>query len=344
LYNEIIFSFFNKKVFPRSPNYSSKMKRNTLLGCLFLLFSNHLRAQDYTPIDFSAQSVWYIEAVDIDPVTNLPQYFHHIFSQFDGDTVLGNKNYHKYYYQIRSVFNPVNLEFAYLGGIREDGRQVYFIHRDSSAEILLYDFDHMAVGDTLLWWHCSSDPSVFCDVKQISTVVLLDGSTRKRYRYDVTTINPPMPATYREIVEGIGSTYGLVPAFQYQQNNVYDGGAYLRRYCKNHVELYGSLGSQLPPEDNPCYTFVGLMDVPGQLHGVELMPNPFEEHLMLQASEGGGEYRVYVQDVLGKTVSEQTLTLAGAPQTLEIPALPPGLYILSVWQEGKRAVFRVVRQ
>ena len=85
------------------------------------------------------------------------------------------------------------------------------------------------------------------------------------------------------------------------------------------------------------------------LPALTVSPNPTPDgYLRLQVSEASasGLYRVAVSNVLGASLLSQALRLSpAAPATLDLRALPAGLYLLHLTDaQGQTAVRRVVRQ
>jgi len=136
-----------------------------------------------------------------------------------GDTVINNLSYSLlytgWYPYSPDVIPPEIAETEFVGLIREEDKRVYFTQKnvfddalDVADEEVLYDFN-LNVGDTIT--HCFNHPveGLFAVVQNIDSIQILDGSYRKRYEmwsYE----NLPSPWSTYEIIEGIGSSNGLL--------------------------------------------------------------------------------------------------------------------------------------
>lgn len=136
-----------------------------------------------------------------------------------------------------------------VGGIREENQRVYFLPKDSSQEVVLYDFT-LQVGDSVrILDPSSSFPQAW--LTAIDTVSVL-GTLRRRFTFSLTKTPQPIPfSVTATIIEGIGRADGdlLLP---YSSNYYYVpiGGSItttLLGFCHNNVLEYGSLDcSQFP--------------------------------------------------------------------------------------------------
>ena len=192
------------------------MKRIIGVLSLILLFSISIGAQNYVPFP-TDNAQWNVHckpsSYDIDlPPAYVKSYI------MTGDTILDAKVYKKIYLK-----SEVNNQLKYLGGLREENKRIYYNSEFSFAgyrmnakplsnelkncikqqvqittnEVLLYDFNKSAVGDTLY--------SAYYKGKILAVdSVLIQNTYRKRY----TVPTSYLTLGYYDVdyvIEGIGS-------------------------------------------------------------------------------------------------------------------------------------------
>ena len=196
------------------------MKRIIVLF-VFVCFAKIDIAQVYQP--FPTDSASWIERSQ---QWNIPWMDQQDYEYFlDGDTVLLGLNYHKLFktklesdYQLFGS-GPFVLYAGpymtdtnkYIGAIREDGlKRIYFFPDTATitAEQLLYDFN-LNVGDTLPYSYNNS--SYFLGQNYVSQIdsILLGSVYHKRFQISSYAGYPD----YVSIIEGVGSTFGLLEMF-----------------------------------------------------------------------------------------------------------------------------------
>jgi hypothetical protein len=178
---------------------------------LVILFSVSLRlfAQTnvYHPFPDS-NAIWNQESVYLvqnTPVSEPQKFF------YSGDTVIATFTYKRVlttgyrYYLIPSngccyYYNQPH------GFIRQDSTQKKIYYFDSK-DTLLYDFD-LKVGDTLPPTY-TNNPSIGNYVSSIDSILI--GSTyRKQFHISVLGSTSVVDSNYVQLIEGIGSTFGLL--------------------------------------------------------------------------------------------------------------------------------------
>ena len=153
-----------------------------------------------------------------------------------GDTIINWENYQKIYIPYVQILYTGSCTYSlpngYKGGIREDTtlKKVFFVHPNDTSEYLLYDFN-LQVGDTLKGY---LEP----DAYQPDTIILIDSvlvgeSYRKRWFVN----------SYYNIyiIEGIGSTYGLIDPSPVGVIDANDNE--LTCYSENGISLYSITSS-----------------------------------------------------------------------------------------------------
>jgi hypothetical protein len=147
-----------------------------------------------------------------------------------GDTTINSVTYHKLttpYIQAVMLGTCTANYAGYKGAFRNDvaNKKVFYVPPSNSIEQLLYDFT-MQVGDTVKGFlETFTFPS---DIVNSIDSVLVGSNYRKRWNID--------PCYYVSIIEGIGSTYGLVqpsPGCFVDQANYW-----LTCFSQNNFTLY----------------------------------------------------------------------------------------------------------
>jgi hypothetical protein len=226
------------------------MKKNYLLFVCCLLI-HYLGAQTIEKSS-NANNVLlanYIPFPDSNAVWNFRQQLHCLQGggnywtnytyTYNGDTLINGNYYHQlvvpYYYAYITggtcLGGPaVSQPGQYIGAIRQDTlqRKVYFVEKLAQTETLLYDFN-LQVGDTVKGYLASTnipDQVIAIDSIQINSL------WHRRWLINM------MYNIY--IIEGIGSTYGLVrPSAGSLSDSFY---YYLDCFKLNGTTLYPTVG------------------------------------------------------------------------------------------------------
>ncbi len=298
------------------------MKRITIL-LVFVCFAKINVAQLYQPFPTDS-AVWR----QLSQQWDFPWMDQQDYSYFlNGDTLISGNIYHKVYKTIlESHYQSTGGPWAiyagpymtdtnqYVGGIREDGfKHIYFLSDTaiSSFEILLYDFN-LSVGDTLAYSYNNS--SYFLGSNFVSAIdsVMVGTMFHKQFHVSSTAGYPD----YVSIIEGIGSTFGLlemlIDPFEWSDNLVcyVDSGA--------TVYSNGWIASCVLPSP------VGLYEYSDETP-ISIFPNPTKGIINLKTAFSE-KTQIEIFDVLGKRVykSEQ----APFEFTIDLSEQPKGVYFL----------------
>ena len=201
--------------------------RKLLLICIILLPAL-IKAQQYVP--FPDSNVSWSEFYYGQAGPNL-KYTYFI----QGDTNINSQLYHKIY------SNDSSSTFFYIGGLRKYNKKIYFIDKNCSHDILLYDFN-LTIGDSIKssCILCDTTLSLYMKVVTIDSVLLPDMTYRKRINFDWGSIY--------SWIEGIGSIFGLL----YPENNCSTCICWTELVCFKHNDTTLYLH-----EDNvSCFDYV----------------------------------------------------------------------------------------
>lgn len=308
--------------------------KNYLLSLIFVLFFCNAKAQTnvYHPFpDSSANWNFTVQNVCWGILGN-SLYQHQMSIELGPDTIINLTTYHSLHIPAYIVnagpncFNPPPgnyiLPGKYVGAIRNDhnAKRTYIIPEQSSIEQLLYDFNWQ-VGDTITGY-LDSPIAAFEDTVISIDSVLVGSSYRKRWFID------PYYQVY--LIEGIGSTYGLInpiPA------GISDNDDYvLNCYNQDNVPLYPSGSSGCPV----------LTDIEEQAeHEMQLVvyPNPAEDFLYLQLPFDcmNQILEVSISGIDGKKFFQQfVMATQKSIVDITLPDLKSGMYQVQVVSAEKQ--------
>ncbi|MCB0397468.1 MAG: T9SS type A sorting domain-containing protein [Flavobacteriales bacterium] len=241
----------------------------------------------------------------------------------DGDTTIGSTIYKKIYrtgsdkdYVSGPATCPqgctntpayVYYENIYQAAIRQDinMKQVFAVNPGQNTETLIYDFNVM-VGDTFI----PGSDNVVAEIDSVLTNL----GYRKRY-----WLSQGAASKYVAVIEGIGSTYGLltelVPPFETTWM--------LNCYVEQDSTIY-------PDGTLPCDIPTSLTDLHAAEVSLNVFPNPFDKATTIRSSVACSSYRIY--SLAGELVRRQE-GLSDTNLTIERGSLPTGMYFIEVMSE-----------
>ena len=230
-----------------------------------------------------------------------------------GDILKGSYTYHKIYntsqyFQYNGIA-PAGTGFY--AGIRQDtvARKVYcFVYGTGTNDTLLYDFN-LHVGDTLPKSYVNGG-TFNNHVSSIDSIII--GTTYRR-QYHISSTNPP-DSNYVQLIEGIGSTFGitsyLAPPFE--------GGYILNCFTQNDVTQYTN-----PMASSNCNLTMGVKTINRQLT-FQIYPNPAANSFQVSISGNSTIKEITVYDMLGNIVLNPTKT------NIDVSSLANGVYFINL--------------
>lgn len=224
-----------------------------------------------------------------------------------------------------SIFQGTN----YCGCFRNDSlnRKVYFLPADSTNEKLLYDFS-LHTGDTVqAWWNNYYSPMMNTILIEAEDSVLIGSIYRRRLGLT------PTGSGTGYLIEGIGSTFGLLNPVEYFENY-----GNLDCFSINNQTMY-------PDSSTNCE----LIDKTTALHSEDsfsLYPNPAHD-LMSILTKG----------VQNKTISCEIMNYTGALLSsfefipgnkaihqIDLSNYSPGVYFIFLKTEKSFQVRKFIRE
>lgn len=229
-----------------------------------------------------------------------------------GDTVIATKLYSKIYRLINDTcLNISNAE--YFGAIREEDKQIFALTTyHGETEILLYDFS-IEEGDTIY----SNAPEGYMSnpvvISNIDSILLLDGSTRKRY-----WINGSLDEFW---IEGIGSQGGLFTPITDLITNYFE--PHLSCFKQNESTTYLNNFSC-----NKCFCTLQtpVHQIEENNNFLDVYPNPAATNINIDFEFNNGLSEINLFNSIGNSIDLRMTN--SFPIQMNIENLPVGIYLI----------------
>jgi hypothetical protein len=294
------------------------MKMKLLLFALSIQFGTLLTLFQQSRFPIQPTSVWRIN-YEVMSYGSLHHTGDEIFRYFvDGDTTINSKTYYKLYKSGTAYYDPIfYYDHAYVGGIRDDINIFYYLEKNHSMEVVLYDFD-IITGDTV---RTSVETGMV-----VKSVELLENG-RKKINIIKTDFQQGKCLNWSNsfFIEGIGSMGGLF--FVNPCNHVGFRENYLVCYTENGQLVYQS---SLSPKNCDIGTPIRLTNQ--ETADIRLYPTPAKDYLIIEWSEASFQFgSVEVYDILGKKVSNfKIIKTSQCTINLTFDKLHNGIYLLKL--------------
>jgi hypothetical protein len=233
--------------------------------------------------------------------------------QISDDTVINSQVYHKLSIPfIQHNFTDLCSEVVgYQGAVRQDTsiKKVFIVLSTDTIEQLLYDFN-MQVGDTVRG--ILNNNLLDDEIVQSIDSILVGNNYRKRWN-----INPYYNIS---LIEGIGSTYGLIKS---SPGNIVDQPDYsLTCFSQNGFTLY-------PDTFTNCEIINGVKNISSSLFETSIAPNPFHNSASLKINSVTEMVTMRIYSPIGLLVREDKV-LNGEKYILKRGELRNGIYFLQL--------------
>lgn len=245
---------------------------------VFFVFFNQIicSAQTYVPFPDS-NAIW-------------RQYHHHYDSGINGlvchefqdyikgDTIINGITYKNVWSKGYFGLPVVNCNMYHGHGpklaYREINKQIFYILYPDTSEFILYDFN-LNLGDTCIYPEFYGFPGNYRIITLIDSI-LINGTFRRRYLLSDTTLwlPPLLDSNYVAIIEGIGSTYGLLPDLMPNWQEKYD-----------ELVCFHQDGIDYMVSGSPCNYLDDSEIVPPEKK-VNIYPNPAGDAIYIEDFEG----------------------------------------------------------
>jgi len=293
-------------------------------------FKGNAQTSTYHPfLDSSASWNYTYQAVCWAPPMNT-LYYHHLTIQIGNDTSINSTTYHTF--QIPAIvvnagtscLVPGNyvLPGKYGGAFRNDhpNKKVYYVPEGDSVEQLMYDFN-LNVGDSLKGYlfPCDSGFS-YCDTVISMDSVLVGNSYRKKWFVD--------QPYFVDLIEGIGSTYGLIEQVYPGFADLYDIS--LKCFRQNNQTLY-------PDTLNTCVVLTSLENISTFNEDIIIYPNPSSGNINIDISKAPSLVSWQLWNLNGQLILQEKTT---TESKIETGPLQPGVYLLQATLKDGRKLYK----
>jgi len=284
---------------------------------VILFIATTTQAQKYVPFPKHG-AVWGLDNWDDDGTHEVTHYTYYINQK--GDTTIDGLNY-------QLIFNANMMVNT---AIREDSsKHIYLYDFKLKKDTLLYDFN-LKLNDTLPNTYINFQGSDK-DTNYVASIdsVLLGGQYHKRYGICNTSFNFK---PYVFLIEGIGSTYGLVSNLV----PVIAHGTKLSCFSIDSISIY-------PDANSNCYNKIASVSENHKPNPqFKIFPNPTSGKFTIQTQSIFDEGNICVRDVLGRILLQEKLQSPN--QTLNISDQPKGLYFIDIKIGNQSATQKLILQ
>jgi len=253
-----------------------------------------------------------------------------IVVSYGADVTIGNKTYHKLF--CSGVRLTVNLSGTwptqYYSTINNDlyaiirhdtsDSKVYLLK--DTTEYLLYDFKSLETG--------AYYPKTYNNLYEDSLVVIsTDSLVLNNRTHRVWNLANRYNGIYNDsafvrIIEGIGSSFGVVGKFRWDKN---ESGDFLNCFNSDSTGIY-------PDSLLVCDRTFGVEEYK-RFNKIRVFPNPAARYLTIQAENISHRIEVSLFDLSGRLLISNSLT--SQIYCFDINHLEDGLYILVFRSEGQ---------
>ncbi|MGZ3903683.1 MAG: T9SS type A sorting domain-containing protein [Bacteroidia bacterium] len=285
------------------------MLKTYLTVFLFLILTNvYSQTSKYFPFPDS-NAVW------CDSICGTQS---HIIS---GDIIIGSKTYHKlitnaHYYQIQNGLCDTTaggyMNF-YEGAFRQDtsARKVYFLSAGDTTETLLCDFT-LNVGDTVRTYNTLA----YCPNSVVTSIdsVLIGLQYRKQWN-----VFMPCYAIYHaKIIEGIGSTFGLLD----QRTPAGSFKTFGKLFCfsQDNKTLYPNYSAT-----SGCNPINDIIDH-FRFENLLILPNPTSNQFSVETNTNE-KLKLDLCDINGRNVLSVT---TNNKSSIDVSSLSEGVYSITI--------------
>ena len=248
----------------------------------------------------------------------------------NSDTMINSGDYHKLFKSGIFYFDePYYYSHVYAGALRDSENKFYFIKKEETSEILLFDFN-LKLGDTIR--------SEIGKGRIVNKVDTLPNGRRRFYSFpSICGGCCPVPV----LIEGIGHFGGLLE----------DPPCNHIGFHQNKLLCYSENGNIIyQKEKNPgynCDLSVSAPDIPKNNISLNIYPVPAKDLITIECSDIKFDiadvkiYNVQGIEILSKKVNNIRATHR---INLDVSGLEKGIYVLKIGNENSYLTQRLVKE
>jgi hypothetical protein len=207
--------------------------------------------------------------------------------------------------------------------MRNIGTLYYFLDKDSTEEVLVYDLSKTNIGDSLptgLFFGID-----YLIIEDTSLQVMEDGSIRHTFNLDFQG-GPGVNAPYR-FYEGIGYSNGIIP-HELFENQYYNGGVSFETFCLNGNLVLDNGAIFYPALE--CGFTVGTKELSLEKELIKIFPNPVvkgrQVSIKLNQTFANCNPILTIYNSFGQELYSKGIPNSLEEQALDLSLLNPGIY------------------
>jgi hypothetical protein len=285
-----------------------------IIGLIFcILNAVLLQAQNASRFPINPSAKWYITNITFAPQDDNEKILekHEFF--INSDTLINSLNYYKLYKSGVAYYDtPFYFESIYVGAIRDVDNKFYFIEKNETTEVLLFDYN-LKMGDTI---HSKTGKNY--------VVNLIDTLPDGRRRFWSLPNACGGCCTTISLIEGIGHSGGIIEDPPCEHIGFY--GYYLNCFLIDGELIYQNDMSLVN-----CENFYSSLDNLKENGKIVIYPVPASKILTIEfsdLSETSAEIDIF--DIAGSTVLSKIIHPNLNKIELNIQSLKKGVYVIRI--------------
>lgn len=294
------------------------MKISVFIGFLYFIHFASLPAQTRYPINPS--SVWRVNYRIMEYSADNRVGDETINFYIEGDTFINAALYFKLFKSGIAYYDDLfHFDHVYVCAIRDENNKIFYVDKDNTSELFLYDFD-LQTGDTI--------KSEIEKGSVVTGIEILQGG-RKKITFNKTKFPHGECLNWNNayFIEGIGSMGGIF--YPTPCNHVGFREHYLVCYSENVSSVYQST---LSPDNCDLYTSTS---------GINELPNVFfyhnSEEIVFMFDFQNFTFNKVVLSLynsMGVLVQSEVVDLEMKTTQVQLQGLPVGVYIAMMNADG----------